>query len=105
MTNDMEEMPNEEVVVKKRLTKFQLRQEKEKEELRQVLSTRNGRNVIWRILGKCEVFSSGMGIDPHHMAYTCGRREVGLNIFDMINQADRGAYALMVNENMEIDNE
>lgn len=84
----------DEVSVGKRKTKAQLKKEQEVEELKQVLSTKAGMNVIWRILAKTGPFE-GSFTGNSTTFFKEGRRSIGLEIITEINEASPRAFALM----------
>lgn len=96
----------DEVAVKKRKTKVKIDTNINHDELRAVLATREGRAVIWRVIEGCYPFHSSYtgGETPLGMAYREGRRQVGVNLFDEVLQADAKAYMLMQNEAKQKDN-
>ncbi len=76
---------------------FELAQEREVEELRQILQTRGGRAFIWRTLSKCGVFKAPLT----HALETfreLGRRDVGLELFKEVLTSDAEAYIIMMRE-------
>lgn len=94
----------EEVEVKERKTKTQLKEEKEVEYMRQLLNTRFGRSILWRILSEC-------GVTPMELSFTGnsttffkeGRRSIGNYIITEITKADKKAYPLMMLEQIDED--
>lgn len=93
----MEQEPfnaGDETSVQKRKTKAQLKKEKETEDLRKVLSTREGVNVIWKILEKCALFDISFTGNSTTF-FKEGRRSIGHEILADINQVDKRAFALM----------
>ena len=82
--------------VKERKVTSQLLLQREQEELRQVLSTPAGQNVLWRIVFEyCGVFQQSP-MDPDVLSRFSGRREIGLQILDDVLTADQEAYIMMM---------
>jgi hypothetical protein len=74
----------------------------QREELREMLQTKPGRAVLWRILSLCRLYrSSMMGEETNLMAFYEGHRNVGLKLITLIDEADPSAYARMRSENQE----
>jgi len=88
----------DEVSVKKRKTKTKLRQERNEEELRQLLSHRMGRNFIWNVLSQCGVYRSSFNGDHTSTIFNEGKRSIGLWIMEQIMAADDSAYLRMQRE-------
>ena len=80
--------------VKEKKTKTQLRKEQEVEELKQVLSTKVGRNVLWRVLAKCGIFE-GTFTGNSNTFFKEGRRSVGIEILADICKANDMAFINM----------
>lgn len=69
---------------------------------RQVLATTAGRAIIWELLEKCHVFSKIFaGEQTHHMANREGKREVGIDIFEIMFQSAPESYNLMRREALD----
>lgn len=84
----------DEVSVSKRKTKVQLKKEKEIEALRQVLSTRAGLDVVWKILEFCNIYDPSFTGNSQTF-FNEGKRYIGLEILRYLDQVDPRAYALM----------
>ncbi len=94
-----------EVLVKNAASKKQVdnakKEEKAEEQLhetdvRQVLGTRSGRNLIWKYIQLCHVFTSSYG---DSMAFMEGERNIGLRLLSDINKYVPSAYLKMLEEN------
>ena len=57
-----------------------------------LLSTASGRYFIWRILSKCGVYNSAIGLAPQDMASFEGGREIGLWLMAQCFEADEDWY-------------
>lgn len=88
--------------VKKRKTKAQLRKEREREELRQILETYGGRAYVWRLLEKCGVYKISMTGNSYTF-FNEGKREVGLEVLAEVFDANPNVYTLMRQEAVERD--
>lgn len=96
MTQEYDELSADEgATYQKRRSKAELAQDKEREQIRSVLATPNGRAVLSRIIELTSVKGSGMHIDAHHMAFQCGMREVGIKLMVMLRDADAQLYRVM----------
>ena len=82
--------------VKEHKITAQLLLQREQEELRQVLATPAGQNVLWRVVFEyCGVFQQ-TPLDATVAARYAGRREIGLQILDDVLTADQEAYIMMM---------
>lgn len=54
--------------------------------VRDLVSTRKGKEVLWEILGYCSVYSSIPG------KFEAGRRQVGLDIIQLLEDSDPTIY-------------
>lgn len=87
--------------VRKRKTKDQLKREQQLVELKAILDTRFGRDLLWRMLERCSVFKTTFSSEPLTMAFNEGKRQIGLWLLKEINEAQPKAYSLMTQENNE----
>lgn len=69
---------------------------RELNDLRAVLSTREGVRVLKRHLARCAVLQPSMSADALSMARSEGVRYVGLSLLADIREASPGAVALML---------
>lgn len=69
------------------------------EDMREMLSTKSGRNVLWVILGLTEY--TDYFNDSESLEKQSGKREVGLDLLQYIERADQEAYPKMIIENLE----
>lgn len=83
--------------VKEARKKANRERKQEIEDLRTVLSTQQGRRLLWRILGYCKVFESiwSPSAQIHHSA---GRQDVGHFIMAEIAHANEEALFTMMRE-------
>jgi hypothetical protein len=70
-------------------------------DVRSVLKTRQGRRVLFRILGESRILQASFAQDPAVTAYNEGQRSVGLKLLATIHDADPTAYVRMLEEARE----
>ena len=90
----------DEVKVGKRKIKAKLEREKQVEELRVILSTKGGRNVIWRLLSMAKLFNDPIG-DTNDIMRQIGAQCIGRLILAEVFTSDPNAYILMQQEAKE----
>ena len=69
------------------------------EDIRSVLSTKEGRRLLWRVMSKCLMFESFWHPNSEYLHYRSGRYEIGCFIRDQIIKANEEAFLLMMKEN------
>lgn len=74
--------------------------EKELNDVRVILSTKHGRRLWWRYLGRCGVFASTF-TGNNTTFFKEGERNIGLMLLADLNEAMPEAYALMQKEASE----
>ena len=74
-----------------------VQRDNELNEMREVLSSRAGRNVLWRILSQCGLFES-LTVQSSEIYVRSGRRDAGLALIAEIGLADQMAYIRMQTE-------
>lgn len=76
------------------------------EDMRAVLTTVEGRRVIWKILSFCKVFASpGFVPDSNFLYFNSGEQNVGRFVMNEITNADEGKLFQMIKENREAKGE
>lgn len=85
--------------VKRGEQKERTRVEREREDLRRVLESREGRRVLWRVIQACGVFASET-YDPTLVHFDAGVRQAGKRLVGWINEANDEALSLMIREAM-----
>lgn len=76
------------------------RSRQEREVLRQVMSTIQGRAWLWGLLSGCHMFASSYTSErTHDTAFNEGERNVGLKLNSQMLLADPKAYVQMQTEN------
>jgi hypothetical protein len=79
----------------------EIERERQLEELRVILETSGGRNLLWRVLSWCGVYNSTSATDPIYMAILSGKRDIGLQLLVDIMESDPTAYIKMQAEGKE----
>jgi hypothetical protein len=72
--------------------------EKEQSDLRWVLSTKQGRRFMWRLLGSAGVFHSSFSTNNASMAFNEGKRNQGLELLNEIIEHCPDKYTTMLAE-------
>ncbi len=96
MADDRFDAGDEEDVAE-REKKVQLEREREVEEFRVILSTRGGRNVVWRLLSMTGLFNSPIG-ETNDIMRQVGAQDLGRKFLAEVFTSDPGAYILMSQE-------
>ncbi|WP_225182157.1 Bbp19 family protein [Pectobacterium aroidearum] len=66
-----------------------------------VMSSKQGRRIVWSQLTLCHVFSSVFATDPHVTAFNEGNRNAGLRLFSLVMNSCPDLYLTMANEAKE----
>lgn len=77
--------------------------EREEDDLRFVLSSRQGRRLLWRVISECGVFKLSY-TGSADTNFNEGQRNMGLKIMTMIDEADKNAVSVMMKESKEDEN-
>ena len=72
------------------------------ENVRELLKTSYGKDVIWHILSFCNLYSDGFTGD-NATFYNEGRRAVGLQLLHLLDEADPTAYARLILAKQDIE--
>ncbi len=80
--------------VEKRKTKFQIKKEQDKEDLKRILDSAGGRRFLWKILSECRIYDISFTGDEW-TAFNEGKRQIGLRLIEDIFNADSKAYLEM----------
>lgn len=78
-----------------------LAKEKEQNDLRWVMSTKQGRRFIHRLLSKAGIWQSSFNTNNAMMAFNEGRRNAGLELLSEITEACSERYTEMLTEQKE----
>ena len=57
-----------------------------------VLSTNQGRNVIWWVLSQCGIYDTNFAEDDRKTNFLLGRRDVGLAVIGLMSDIDNLTY-------------
>jgi len=94
MTDDWDDdQPNPEQVKLQ-----QIRAEREADDIRQVMSTEQGRRIVWAVLEQGKVFGSTFAVDPAVTAFNEGQRNIALALFMRVMSACPEQYLKMAAE-------
>ncbi|MDB4893139.1 MAG: hypothetical protein JWL61_4994 [Gemmatimonadetes bacterium] len=70
---------------------------------RAVLSSPEGRRVLWRVLGQCNTNKSVFAVDHGTISYRAGWQDAGHYVLAEINEADPRAFLRMIEEANRIE--
>ena len=79
----------------------ELREQQAEADIYHVMSSKQGRRIVWSQLTLCHVFSSTFSTDPHVTAFNEGNRNAGLRLFSMVMSACPDLYLTMAHEAKE----
>ena len=82
-----------------------MRQNQEDNDLRDVLSTPQGRRVIFRVLGICGIYRDVFCNNALSMANLAGMSKVGLILLAELQRVDPNAYLRMQTEALSQEND
>lgn len=63
------------------------RDDRDKENIREVCSTPKGKRFLWDLMSDCHVFHSSFGASNDHTNFNEGKRDIGLGILNLILNA------------------
>ena len=63
--------------------------------VRTFMSTRQGKEIMWEILGYCDLATAGCG------KFQSGKRQVGIDILQLLEDADPTIYPNLLLENIK----
>lgn len=78
--------------------------DREIEDMRSVLRSREGRRVIWRLLEQCSVFGSVNHSSGSQVYYNVGKQDIGHYLMKEIVETDENKLIEMMRENKEEEN-
>lgn len=84
--------------VKEKKFNAQLEQDQKLTDLKEILSLKAGRRLLWRYLSECGMFRTSFDGNGSRVFFLEGMRNVGLIIHSEIVAADPEAYFLMMKE-------
>lgn len=92
------EMPDETARRESAQLKARLRQETEEADYRWLMSTVQGRRIVWRMLERAGVFRSSFSSDAMAMAFNEGNRNSGLALLATVSNLSPAEYVEMMKE-------
>ena len=92
------EMPDETARRESAQLKARLRQETEEADYRCLMSTVQGRRIVWRMLERAGVFRSSFSSDAMAMAFNEGNRNSGLALLATVSNLSPAEYVEMMEE-------
>ena len=81
--------------VEKKKTKFQIRKEQDKEDLKEILLSPGGRRFLWKLLSECRIYDISFTGEIGWTSFNEGKRQIGLRIIEDIFDASPNAYLEM----------
>ncbi|HFF8853432.1 hypothetical protein SBU32_06870 [Klebsiella pneumoniae] len=79
----MTDFDEEELRIQNERKKHDLEQ-REKDDIKFVMDSEQGRRVVWSLLEKGQVFGSCFNVDPHITAFNEGQRNLALALFQRV---------------------
>ena len=79
--------------------------ERQRDEIRWLMSDRRGRNVVWWLLGEAGIYQQSHTGDALNTAFREGGRRLGLKLHDRLLDADPGALIRLLQEHQPPDPE
>jgi hypothetical protein len=77
---------------------------KELNDIRVVMNTREGRDMVWKLLKHCSLMASTYDKNNSDQSYKNGKRDVAHYLVSEIIEADEELYFKMIKERKELDN-
>lgn len=71
--------------------------------VREVLKTRQGKELVWEILGWCGLYDSSYSPDDNWRRLAEGKREIGVQLLALLDDTDPTIYPRLILSNLEID--
>lgn len=69
--------------------------------VRQVVKTRQGKELIWEILSRCGIYTTMSGAKKQSIYFNEGQRSIGLQIVELLNEADPEIYPNLLKEHIK----
>lgn len=96
----MTDFDEEELRIQNERKKHDLEQ-REKDDIKFVMDSEQGRRVVWGLLEKGQVFGTCFNVDPHITAFNEGQRNLALVLFQRIMTHCPDQYLKMAAEASE----
>ena len=71
-----------------------------KANMREVMKTRAGREVMWHLLSLCDIYSDAFTGNSTTF-FICGKKNIGMQIIELMTDADPKAYPRLLLEHAE----
>lgn len=78
---------------------------KERLDLRDALEFKVVRDVLWRFIGKTGIFSITGAMPTEQANYYAGKRDLGIEWIELIEEAGPDLWLAMQNEQLEVNDE
>lgn len=76
-------------------------EQRDKDDIKFVMDSEQGRRVVWAMLEKGQVFGACFNIDPHVTAFNEGQRNLALMLFQRVMAHCPNQYLKMADEASE----
>jgi hypothetical protein len=96
----MTDFDEEELRIQNERKKHDLEQ-REKDDIKFVMDSEQGRRVVWSLLEKGQVFGACFNVDPHITAFNEGQRNLALVLFQRVMTHCPDQYLKMAAEASE----
>ncbi|EMZ3531760.1 TPA: hypothetical protein ACPZW1_000839 [Enterobacter hormaechei subsp. hoffmannii] len=96
----MTDFDEEELRIQNERKKHDLEQ-REKDDIKFVMDSEQGRRVVWSLLEKGQVFGTCFNVDPHITAFNEGQRNLALVLFQRVMTHCPDQYLKMAAEASE----
>jgi hypothetical protein len=83
---------------KKSRVDFLKHRDREISDLKKVLKLPEGRRFIYKILSECGAFKASFSLNSMQTAFNEGKRDIGLMMLRMLDEAEPQAYSQMLKE-------
>lgn len=70
-------------------------------DLRSIMQTEHGRRWIHSLLERSRVFDNPFSTDPGLMAFSCGEKNIGLQLIAELHEVSTDLYLIMMKENSD----
>ena len=77
---------------------YKNRKDRELDDLKAVLKKPEGRRFVYQVLSECGVFKSSFALNSMQSAFNEGRRDIGIMLLKLLDEAEPQAYSQMLAE-------
>jgi hypothetical protein len=74
------------------------KKDREIDDLKTVLKKPEGRRFVYKVLSECGVFKASFSLNSMQTAFQEGRRDIGILLLKMLDEAEPQAYSQMLTE-------